>query len=81
MKKLLLSFSILTLLSLTAKSQTTVIKQEVDTAVISKIYACYSVNQLDGQVVAAKNFKEKKDFVNDMIIAFIKRLSKDCAGG
>jgi len=79
MKKMIL-ISAIALICITSKAQTTITKQEVDTAVISKIYDYYSIDPIDGRVVVAKKFKEKKEFVNDMILAFIKRKAKDCAG-
>jgi len=81
MKKLLTLISIV-VLSITAKAQTTtVVKQELDTAVINQIYSCYAFDNRTGLPIVAKNAKEKKEFVNDLILGYIKRISRECAGG
>lgn len=75
MKKLTLIFA-LTLLSIKVKSQTTILKQEVDTAIINRIYSCYAVG-IDGNIIAA-NQRAKKEFVNDMVIAYLRTKAKEC---
>lgn len=79
MKKLTLIFAIVSICSL-AKSQTVILKQEVDTSVINTIYKCHAYDPLTSQPIVAKNEKAKKEFVNDMVLDFLRRKSKDCAG-
>lgn len=79
MKKITLIFAI-ALLSISAKSQTTILKQEVDTSVINTIYKCHAYDPLTSQPILAKNEKAKKEFVNDLLIQFLKTNVKNCAG-
>lgn len=80
MKKLLTIISIAAL-GFTAQAQTTtILKQELDTTVINKLYSCYAIDQESGKAIVAKNEKQKKEFVNDMVLKFLKHISKDCAG-
>lgn len=79
MKKLTLIFAIVSICSL-AKSQTVILKQEVDTSVINTIYKCHAYDPLTSKPIVAKNDKAKKDFVNDMMLDFLRKKSKDCYG-
>lgn len=77
MKKIITLIAIITL-SVSAKSQTTILKQDVDTAIINRIYSCYAIDQLTGAAIVAPNQRAKKEFVNDMVIAYLRARAKEC---
>ena len=80
MKKLITLIALVTI-GVTAQAQTTtILKQEVDTVVINTIFSQYALDIKTGERLVAKNEKQKKEFVNDMILGYLRQLVRESAG-